>query len=225
MKIASWSKKVDEFVNQNQDLTQISEDGVTIHIFESWSGSLNIAIAVNETVTNERARDAIPLALEWMKRLTQFQGKMFVGEDEELLRYIELFILKHGEDELKNKPKYQDQPTGYLSYREVASIVNALVSDWLHEVEGKETALAVDLPGYTDFMFFIRDIESRFPDPFERSIKMLKIFRLKDKDIYHHLEEGIRSIRAGKAPFLKDSPLSRNKMISVMRWFRDEIRP
>ena len=225
MKVTGWSNKVDDFVKQNKDLSQVSKDGVDIRIYESRTGILKIAIEFDEHVTSRKLMRAYSTAKKWREKLAKYQGKVFVGEDEDLLRYIDQFMLKPSKKNLKNRPRTQDQHTGYLSYREMASIINALVSDWLNEVAGKKTSIAKDIPGYTDFMFFVRGIEGKFPDPVLRSKKLLKIFRLEDDFIQIHLEEGLRRIRANKPPFLKDLPLSRKKMISVMKWYRGEDNP
>ena len=225
MKITTWSDTVEEFVSQNADLAQKSEEGVIIHIFETMIGPLRIAIDVDGDITKTKLEKSISLALDWRKRLTQYQGNTWIYSDYRLLRLIdENMLIKDETLAKKSSSKYARSTMFYdrFSYADIAIAVNELISRWMYESINITHASIEDPPGFKILNLFLAEIENRIPDAKERSYKLLKVFRMGDNNIKQLLDAGVSNIHAGLLPFEKDYPLSRDKVIRTMRWSREK---
>lgn len=62
-------------------------------------------------------------------------------------------------------------------------------------------------------------IEDRIPNYVERCYKLLRLFRFNEKQASDIIEECL-TIIDGQEEYPNDYPVSRNKVISTMQWFR-----
>jgi hypothetical protein len=211
--------KIDEFENAFPKLPHISKSGVIIYVRETTPESLRVAIDVGEFVTSDQLRDAIPLALEWRDKLIEFQGIIGIGSDYPILRDIN--------NDLSHDYKFRTiwtakggTKTG-MTYRDVATAINQIISEWLYESVDKSTPVNETFRYKKILKRHIFGIEERIPDPIERAQKFLKAMRLKDEEIELAISSGLESIKTGNYPFPDDYPLSKKKLISVLKWWRN----
>lgn len=210
MKITKWSEIVDQFAKENADLPRV-EGGVIILCAETLSGPLRIFIDVGEDTTSEQLRNAIPLALKWRDRLLKFQGRYGLYTDNSLLKNFE-------EDQRTNR--YTNR--GEFSYAEIAEALNYKIAGFLYEFTGRDQP-ASDPPRYVKTLeFHISGIEERIPDPIERARRLLQVIRFTEEDTSFFIQDGIEQIQNGKKPFRKGYPVSKEKIRSVLKWWRDK---
>lgn len=195
--------KISKFENDNQDLSTISESGVIIYTRELETGYLRLAIDVDEVVTSEQLRKAIPLALKWRDRLIKAQGYTGLGGDNGILWYIDNDI------------------TSGMTYRNVATAINKIIAEWLYEhVDEPMPDFIIKSPYSNKLNLHLDGIETRIPDPIERVRKLLKTMRLKDQEIKQAIDLGLDDIRLGEFQLQANYPVSRSKLISVLKWWR-----
>lgn len=207
MKIDGLSNKASRFEGANFELRQ-STDGVLVHIVEmdNW---LRVMIEVKDTTTHDQLRDVIPLALEWRDRLIEWQGHWTVGGNQGLLETM-----------------HQQHSFGERSYSQIAENLNQQIAELLFENKAwQEEYFAVRESFKTmgDFNLH-RWSHNRFA--IGRARFILETMRFPDSEIDEILSEGFKRIMNGEPPFEKEFPISRDKVIHILRvWRRKRSKP
>jgi len=140
MDFSDRTDRVNNFIEENPDLDQLSKDGIPIRILEMENGILRIMIDINEDVGHTEIRNATSLALKWRKQLTKFQGRtgIYCG------RYLLKLIDRDHKEYIKNKEYYENHniklPEGYdrlsfkgiASYSQITLALNQKIEIWLY---------------------------------------------------------------------------------------------
>jgi hypothetical protein len=165
-------------------------------------GWLRVMIEVGEDATFESLRKALPLSLRWRGQLLAYQGPWMRGGDNRLLQRL-----------------HEMQQSGE-SYSELADQVNRKVSELLEEWTRHRAEYKLAKQQIKDPLDWITWHPSTDPFALERARTFLSALSLKHREIEVQLQAGLERIEGGLAPFEKDYPISREKMISVLRTWR-----
>lgn len=208
MKIDGLSDKASRFEGANHSLTLQDSPGVMIRAVE-LDGWLRIMIELRDDTTHDQIRDAIPLALRWRDRLVEWQGHWTSGGDQGLLEMM-----------------HQKQRLGMLSHAQIAEKLNQQIADHLIEHKGWQEeyfALKDDFKTMGDF-YLHKWTYNQFAAEHAKGI--LETMRFPDSEIEAILSEGFGRIMNGEPPFEQEYPISRDKVINILRvWRRNRSVP
>ena len=226
MLINGSSEKADEFYEQNKDLPEMLDSGVSIRVLELPSGYLRVMIDIGEFSTAMQIREAIPFAKEWQRRLIDFQGKT---------GHLSKYALLRDVDEDLNSPrsskyidslnkKFKLSKTASYTKPAVLTCINQKIASWIIEASGHNISPKYEETNYTKaFNSRTEWITQGISDPIKRCKVVLSAFKFKDEEIQFIIDEGLKSANNGEYPFLApDYPLDLQKFISILRWWHNE---
>jgi len=243
MKYIDDSPKIEKFLDQFTDQPLAENEMVVVRIMEDESGTLFPFLHIYPSANIKDIKDIAPLARRWQKRIVAFQGRKsdpatyllakISADQEESASLIELLS--------------PSQRSNYASYRSIADAINKKTAAWLYEYLRKDlpeienvtpelSRLDTIFGGsksppqaspYSELLEFhlhgVEEcIEVQIMDPYERALKLLLLFQMKENDIKDYLDFGIEEINAGRYPFFQDQPLSKKKLIETLRWYRQK---
>jgi hypothetical protein len=201
MKVTETSQKALQFQGAHFGKPIFSDTGVQIHFVEmdNW---LRVLIEVGEDTTSDNLREVIPLALSWRDRLLEWQGPWFHGGDN---LYLEEISMRQEAGE---------------SYSQLAEAINNTITANLVDFHKllQEFEQMRHQPT-TAMEFHLWNLKhNRFS--YEHARGLLEGLRFDSGEIETLLQAGIESLQAGEPAFEKGYPVSREKLISVLRVWR-----
>lgn len=197
------------FTGQNDNFLQDSyvKSHVLLHTIEI-DGWLKVMIEVGEDTRAEQLRKAIPYALELRNKLLEFQGAWSVGGPNAFFESL---------CDLKDRG---------MTYTKIAQKLKSRVEEHLREAVAFDNELRKALPAlktHGDYFMWAYGEDGIYkqhnPESLNHAKAILEMIGMNDKEITEWLEEGIKNIRAGKAPFTQN-PITRTKIIQVLRTWR-----
>jgi hypothetical protein len=208
-KVEGISEKANQFVSQNIELPiALGEKGPVVHTVEidNW---LRIMIELREDTTNQQIRDIATLALEWQRRLLDFQGAWRGGGRNEALERLS-YRQAHGN-----------------SYAKLAEEINAKVADYLYDYVAYRKEVDLLFPDLIQkhdrnlyYYVFWLEMKSK-PSSLGHARALLEIFSMKQIEIDNCLRYALMMIAKGDGPFLPSQPINRSKMVDTLRTYRE----
>jgi hypothetical protein len=208
-KVEGISGKANKFVSQNIELPiALGEGGPVVHTVEI-DNRLRIMIEVTEDTTNQQIRDIAKIALEWQRRLLDFQGAWRGGGRNEALERLS-----------------SRQERG-ISYAKLANEINVKLANRLYDYVAYRKEVDLLFPeliqkhdSNMDYYIFWMEMKSNSASlSFAKG--MLELFGMKQTEIDNCIREGLRMIASGDSPFLPNQPITRLKMIETLRTYRE----
>lgn len=171
---------------------------------EESGGYFYVVMHLREGVTSEDIRRAIPFALKLHDRLEEWQGKQFTYKAKDLLSL------------------HDDKGA---SYGLIAKSLNRFISDLL--VESAEWVRQRN--SIQDRLMRQRFIQESYDTMgqaynLDKASDLLRTVRFSDEEIESTIQEGLQNIYAGEPPFADEYPVSRDKVISALKYWRTKIK-
>lgn len=208
-----YSKRASKFVVKNstsfappgQEADRLPPvvSGVWLHIVE-MDGELKVMMEVGEGTTHANLREAETYALMWRDRLIDQQGPWSGGGDTAFKEHLHIL----------NK--------GGVSYANLAMWVNSLIASHLCEFSAFQSRLEEARSQGEEKEYLNRFPLDDVPNPFSFSfaVDLLGALGIREEESEPMLIEGLQRIKEGLPPFEEGYPISRDKMISVLRTWR-----
>lgn len=208
MKIKHASIKVIRFIQANHDLPGqfdtssgiiYSDTNVPIRVLEMPDGELKIMIEVNDRHTSDEIKQAIPIAAQWRKRLSEIQGSDALDHDVRLQR--ERWIWEH---ESRRK-----------SYAALAGEANKAIEDWIiFRVRLQEQEESLDYASRESALM-------KHFDMMNYAFTCSSAAGLNNAEWDEVTTIGLENARAGHPPFDKGYyPISSDKVRETLRYFK-----
>jgi len=178
-------------------LEQFSD--IAVHFVEI-DGLVRVMLEIGDKATHKDIRDAIPKILEWRDEVQDLQSDKIAYR----LFYGMLQKPTNSKDELLEFFS-QMQERG-KSYSKLAELFNQVLSKSLIEIKKYHRMKTITTEQLTQLTSLTR-----------KTNVMLSAMNIKGVDTEYALEQ----IAAGKPPFEKEYPVSRYKMIEVLRTWRN----
>lgn len=198
---------IGKFIEDNNDL-QLIQNGVLIHLLER-GGRLHVMIEVDEDATQDDLRSIIPLACQWRDRVMEHQGAWSGGGTNqflEILSNMQESGFSYAQIAESLNENIEKRLKEYVAYRqEVDAKIPALKSE--HERDIFYSVFWLGMNSNSAAMSFAKDL--------------LESLRYKQEDILEILKSGLDSILNGKSIFTKNYPITRYKVIEVLRVWRN----
>jgi hypothetical protein len=193
------SGKASEFFNTCVgEIPLTSDSGGSLIEFLDDDGLVMIAISLHEDTTHEQLRDIIPIALAWRDKLTEWQGPW---PHFHRTRFLEALHHEHRND---------------TSYAQLAGRVNYAIAECLRDF----LELLIELetnPKQISTSSFL----SWKRNSIDRAQELLGYLGFKDDEITAILKDGVKRLKKGEEPFEIGYPIDKEKMIRVLRTWRE----
>jgi len=197
------SPRVRKFVlyaTQAKRLLPNTEDGIPVVVLEK-EDRLHILLEVGMDATQESLRKAVTLALQWRDLLAEQGGYEFEAYDANL---ISLLVYCHNQ--------------GMGSYRQLATICNQVLASLLYEYSRYKDECKKHGINHQDPRGLSHYGTSADPKSYGMADILMEAMGFPFEERRQFLDSGMENIENGYPPFLKDQPISRNKV-------RDRLRP
>ncbi len=117
------TERINKFIEQNSKVPRSIGNKVVLRILENEFGIIFIMLEITEETKTEDLRAAIPLLLNWKKRLIDYQGKTGLYSDNFLLKKIS------DDHQIMTKRKklfheYFNSNRGYATYKNITNALN-----------------------------------------------------------------------------------------------------
>ena len=214
------TERIYKFIDQNSKLPRSIGNKVILRILENEFGILFIMMEITEEAKTEDMRSAIPLLLNWKKRLIKYQGKTGLYSDNFLLKKI-------SDDQQTNTKRWNllretsYSGRGYATYKNITNALNQQIEEWLFESESMSYTGSNKSSPYdkilSNYLFFP---DENIPNPLLRAKALLRIFRYSEDAIEIDIDTCLETIRNGDLPSEFGFPLTERKLKDSIRWFR-----
>jgi len=168
---------------------------------------VQVMIEVGEEETDAGLRRLIPLALQWRDWVVEIQGPWTAGGRGRFLLLLD-----------------SEQRAG-VSYQQLAERLTrnlgGLLSEflaWERQSRTRHRGGVKRPAGADDF----------WPNPFAKvhAVELLTDLGIAEEDAAQHVKEGLRRLRDGRKPFVGPGPITRQRVIDVLRaWRRHHDTP
>jgi hypothetical protein len=201
MKVNGLSEQAMRFQGTYWNLPFVSDSGVMVRFIEidKW---LHLMVEIDEDTTSEELRKAIPMALSWRDRLLNWQGPWLRGGDNPFLEEL-LACQESGE-----------------TYSNLAERINKRISAYLSEYNQYLLEYEKMRPSFKTMGDFYSWKPKSNGFSLDHARGVLSALGYKKAIIEDLLLAGLENIRAGRPAFEKNYPVSREKIIGVIRRWR-----
>jgi hypothetical protein len=171
-------------------------------------------IELSDSVTSDDLRSAIPLALQWRDWLKAQRGPDWV-------RVTEALTLLCTENKRNG-----------VSYAQLAARTNdhiaGLLRDWLEYTRLRDEARTIQGATFDEVRWLIDNGQvaperGKWCGALSDAHRSLEVFGFTAADIEMQLSAGIERIQQGEPPFERGYPVNRNRVIAVLRTWRNQI--
>jgi hypothetical protein len=198
------------FSGENDDflLEAFKNSQVFLHTIEI-DDRLHVMIEVGEDTTTEQLRKVIPDALRLRDKLIEFQGAWRAGGINEFLEHLS-YRNQHGD-----------------SYARLAENINQRIEGYLRDYIAYRKEVDTVHPEFKaehdrDILYHVFWLGmATKPSALSFAMSLLEGLNFNKQDALRIMQNGLRSLSAGESIFLKDYPVTRSKMIQVLRTWRN----
>ena len=214
------TERIYKFIDQNSKLPRSIGNKVILRILENEFGILFIMMEITEEAKTKDLRAAIPLFLNWKKRLIKYQGKTGL--------YSDNFLLKKISDDHQTNTKrrnlfreYLFSNRGYATYKNITNALNQQIEEWLFESESMSYKGSNQSSPYNKILnTYLLLADENIPNPLLRAKALLRIFRYSEDAIEIEIDTCLETIRNGDFPSELGLPLTERKLKDAIRRFR-----